>query len=361
MLVSVHNLVAQTPAGSEDTVSISASTHINDAALILETYTMKYSKKKLINLSSYNGNINIPISNLPWDSALNIILLQNNLIRKDNVGFISIEDIPVPEVVAPKVVPNPLVGMAESKQIRIKAVAMLADRSFVRSMGIDWSSVLNGKITVNAGFDGAAQIVSPMTLSASGTADVGKYKVDISTLLKTLESNQKGNIIAQPTILVASGKNGYIQVGQDISVKTTDEAGNTMDTFFATGIIMDVTPTVVQINGEEVIHLKLTIERSSGVPNAVSTVIARSKSTTELVLFNNEETVIAGLFDTDDTQARSGIPILKDLPWWVFGIRYLTGYNSKEQKEREMVISLQAEIVDSAYERLLKSKSSSQE
>jgi len=317
---------------------------------------MKHFNKKLINLSSFNGPINIPINNLVWDNALDLILLQNHLIRKDNVGYISIEDIPVPDV-APKVVAlDPLVVLAGSKQVRIKAVAMLADRSYVRNMGIDWSSITNGKITVNAGFAGAGQVVSPMTFTASGTADIGKYQVDISTAIKAIETNQKGNIIAQPTILVSSGKKGFIQVGQDISVKTTDEAGNTMDTFFQTGIIMDVSPTVVTVNGEDLIHLKLSIERSSGVPNAVSTVIARSKSTTELVLFNHEETVIAGLFDTDETRVRSGVPILKDLPWWVFGIRYLTGYDNFEKKEREMVISLQAEIVDSAYDRMVKAE-----
>ncbi|GAB1468699.1 type II and III secretion system protein [Candidatus Cloacimonadota bacterium] len=351
LLLMVAPAEAQTPVATE-TVSINQNTRINEAAMILETYTMKHFNKKLINLSSFNGPINVPINNLAWDKALDLIVLQNRLIRKDNAGYISIEDVPV--VVPPVVVPDPLVVIAGSKQIRIKAIAMLADRSYTRSMGIDWSSITNGKITVNAGFPGASQVVSPMTFTASGSADLGKFQVDVSTALKAIESNQKGNIIAQPTILVSSGKKGFIQVGQDISVKTTDEAGNTMDTFFATGVIMDVTPTVVTVNGEDLIHLILSIERSSGVPNAVSTVIAKSKSATELVLFNNEETVIAGLFDTDETKARSGIPILKDLPWWVFGIRYLTGYSSFEKKEREMVISLQAEIVESAYDRFIK-------
>jgi type IV pilus assembly protein PilQ len=50
------------------------------------------------------------------------------------------------------------------------------------------------------------------------------------------------------------------------------------------------------------------------------------------------------------------VPVLKDLPWWVFGIRYLTGYDSKEKKERELIISIQAEIVDSALVRLRKAK-----
>jgi len=233
---------------------------------------------------------------------------------------------------------------------------MLADRSYLKSLGVDWSTVLNGEVTINAGFSGASQVSSLMNLSGSGSTDVGKYRVDINTLIKTMETNQKGNIIAQPNLLVTSGKQGYIQVGQDISIKTADEAGNTTDAFFATGVILDVQPTIVVVDGEELINLKLSIERSSGVPNAVSTVITKSKSITELVLYNNEETVIGGLFDTDETHVRSGIPFLKDLPWWVLGIRYLTGYNTLEKKDRELVITIKAEIVDSALDRLRKSK-----
>lgn len=355
MLLSFGVVAAQTAPDKLETVTISENTHINDAAIILETFTQKYYRKKLINLSSYNGPINIPINNVYWERAIDLIVMQNRLVKKDNVGYISIEDIPKPVInAAPPV--DPLADEAMAKQVRIKAVAMLADRSFVRRMGIDWSSIVNGKITVNAGFAGASQFVTPTNLTVSGSTDVGKYQMDISTALEIIETNQKGNIIAQPTVLVASGKQGFIQVGQDISVKILDDAGNAMDTFFATGVILDVTPTIVNIDGTDVVHLKMSVERSSGVPSAVSTIITKSKSNTELVLYDKEETVIAGLFDTDETKARSGIPILKDLPWWVFGIRYLTGYDSYEKKERELVITIQAEIVDSALDRLLKLK-----
>ena len=120
---------------------------------------------------------------------------------------------------------------------------------------------------------------------------------------------------------------------------------------------MDVEPTIIKVDDEEVIYLKLNIERSSGVPSDVSTIITKSTSSTEVILFSNEEIAIAGMFDTDETTVRSGIPILKDLPWWVFGIRYLTGYNTVEKKERELVITIKAEIVDNAIDRLLESRS----
>jgi len=42
---------------------------------------------------------------------------------------------------------------------------------------------------------------------------------------------------------------------------------------------------------------------------------------------------------------------LKDLPWWVFGLRYLFGYNSTLESVGEMIIILKAEILKPVYER----------
>ncbi|GAB1367208.1 type II and III secretion system protein [Candidatus Cloacimonadaceae bacterium] len=348
----ICELSAQAVVIPASTVSISSDVQINDALNIIESFSEKLKRKKIINLSDYDGPIKIPINNLDWLEALELIALKNKLVLTESSGFFAIENIPAPvKEAAP---PNPLVIQAREKQVRIKAVAMLADRSYLKSLGIDWSTVVNGEVSINAGFAGASQLSSLMTLSGGGSTDIGRYTVDINTLIKAMETNQKGNIIAQPNIIVSSGKQGYIQVGQDISVKTTDEAGNTTDTFFATGVIMDVAPIVVEVDGTDLVRLKLSIERSSGVPSAVSTIITKSKSSTEVVLYNNEETVIGGLFDTDETRVRGGIPILKDLPWWVLGIRYLTGYNTYEKKERELVITIKVEIVDNALDRMAK-------
>lgn len=354
-------LVAQNDTAENlSTVSMRADTHINAAAQILEQFSLEESGKKLINLSNYNGNINIQVNHMEWRKALELIALQNALVIEEGIGYIALKDIDEDridqeaetEALDPAL--RELQEEVKTKQVRIKSVVALADRSYLKSLGIDWSTVTNGKVNLNAGFAGASQLTSPLTLSGSGTTEWGNNSIEINTLIRTIETNQKGSILAEPSIVVSSGKTGRIQVGEDISIKTADEAGNTLDTFFSTGIIMNVTPTVVEVNGEELIMMELTIERSSGQPSEVSTVISKSSSATELILYNQEEAVIAGLFDTDEVVVRSGIPILKDLPWWVFGIRYLTGYDSVDKKERELIITIKAEIMDSALERLYK-------
>jgi general secretion pathway protein D len=356
---AIISLAAQNRAMDTTKLSIDPATHINDALQILEGYVIRSTGKKLVNLSSYNASINVPINDLDWQKALELILLQNNLTQAELPGLITVIDKFVPPAEKDSSIEkqiDPTIADAQLKQVRIKAVAMLADRSYLKNLGVDWSTVANGKVNITTGFSGASQLTSPFSISGGGNASIGSHSVDITTLLRTIENDQKGNIIAEPSVLVSSGKNGYIQVGQDISIKTADEAGNTKDTFFSTGIIMTVSPEVVELEGEELIKLKIAIERSSGVPSAVSTVISTSKSNTELMLYDGEETVIAGLFDKDEVKVRSGIPILKDLPWWVFGIRYLAGYDSYEKKERELIITITAEIMDTALDRLRRAR-----
>jgi type IV pilus assembly protein PilQ len=330
-------------------VTLGQNTNINDAIQIIETMSIKYESRKLINLSSYNGPIGVPLNNINWKKALDLIVLQNNLKLGEFSGYISIQD---PETALTSDEAKRSSLGVDTKQVRIKAIAMLADRAYMQSLGIDWSTLFNGKVIVGAGFSGASQVPgSIMNITASGDFNWGNTQVEVSTLLNAIESNQKGTIIAQPVIMVASGKKGFIQVGQDISVKNVDEAGNTTDTFFATGVIMNVLPTIVNLDGTEVVHLVVDIERSSGTPGTVSTIINKSKSSTEVILYDGEQAVIGGLYDTDEIRERSGIPILKDLPWWVFGIRYLTGYYKYEKKERELIIIIKVEIVDNVLER----------
>lgn len=347
-------LAAQTAKPAEEgLVTINENTSLNEAVMILELSSLKYENKKMFNQSSFGGAIGLPVNRLPWRQALELIALKNSLAILDQPGFIAITDPP-----RGSGEDSPTVSEIEtdalSKQVRINAIALLADRAFLQSLGIDWSTLLNGKVSLNADFTGGSQVPGSIFGISLGSAfNLGGVQVDLNTLLNTIESNQKGTIIAKPNIMVTSGKKGFIQVGQDISVKTVDDAGNTTDRFFATGVILSVEPTVVEIDGAEVIHMKVSIERSSGTPGNISTIINKSLSETELVLYDGEEAVIGGLYDTDTIRVRSGIPILKDLPWWVLGIRYLTGYYKTEIKERELVIILKANIEENAFERAL--------
>jgi general secretion pathway protein D len=340
---------------NEETVTFLESTNYNDALQILELYSWKYERKKIINLSNQNDAIGIPIHNLTWRKALELITLKKGLLIEETVGAIITKGFGAATTGGGgEAQTSSTQSEINTKQVRISAVAFIADKAYLRSLGIDWSTILNGSVQADINFNTAGLVPTPvMGIGASRATTWGNNTIEVNTLLNVIESNQLGSIIARPNIMVSSGKAGFIQVGQDISVKTVDEAGNTTDQFFATGVILNVEPTIlVSMDSVEVVNLKVKVERSAAIPGAVSTIINKSLSSTDLILYNGEETVIGGLYDTDETKLRSGIPILRDLPWWVFGIRYLTGYYKIEKKERELVIILKAEIIDDAITRL---------
>jgi type IV pilus assembly protein PilQ len=60
------------------------------------------------------------------------------------------------------------------------------------------------------------------------------------------------------------------------------------------------------------------------------------------------------MYSNSDVIIRQGVPLLKDLPWWVFGLRYIFGYDSKNSTKRELIVILKAEILPSLEDRAIK-------
>jgi general secretion pathway protein D len=357
VLMSVSALLAASDQDKfeQETVTFLESTNYNDALQILELYSWKYDRKKIINLSQVNDAIGIPIHNLSWRKALELIVLKKGLVVEETVGAIITKSYGATGTTATgEAAQSTYQSEINTKQVRISSVVFICDKAYLRSLGIDWSTILNGSVNANIDFTTASLVPDAVLgIGASRATTWGNRSIEVNTLLKTIESNQLGSVIARPNIVVSSGKKGYIQVGQDISVRKVDEAGNTTEQFYATGVILNVEPTIfVSVDSIEVVNLKVSVERSTAIPGAISTIINKSTSSTDVILYNAEETVIGGLYDTDESKIRSGIPFLKDLPWWVFGIRYLTGFDKTEKKERELVIILKAEIIDNAITRM---------
>jgi general secretion pathway protein D len=222
----------------------------------------------------------------------------------------------------------------------------------MRQLGIDWSIIKGTEVAIS---NRSASYVTTEVFDAEfnwGEIIPGMGSVDINTLLSTFEEEGKGRVLATPKIKVMEGKAGRVQVGQDISIKQRDFAGNVIDRFFSTGTILDVTPQVIVKGDTPFIFLTLRAERSTAVPDPQNTVINKQEAASEVLLLSGETTVIAGLFETQNRETRRGIPILKDLPPWFFGLRYLFGYEAVESNEYELIVVLTAKLVPTLQERV---------
>jgi type IV pilus assembly protein PilQ len=344
-------LHSQTTILPESKVTLLSETDLPTAFRAIEVLSQKEEGKKVINLSTEKSAIGFPINQVYWKDALHLIIKLYNLEMEELPGSFKISD----KVLVKKEVPKVADVSIDSKQVKISATFFQTGKDFDKGIGIDWSTAFNGDVTARVDFTGTSAVASDLFKASAGTSiQNGNMRIDINTLFKVLESHEKGTTLARPTITVVSGKPGKVQVGSDFSVKMLDEAGNVTEQFFSTGLILNVTPTIIQENGIEAIHLKANVENSQVLPGTERTTIGKSSSNTDVLLFDGETTVIGGLFTTDVTTIRNGVPFLKDLPWWVLGIKYITGVNRQIKSEKEMVIVLKAEIVDTVQERIRK-------
>lgn len=191
--------------------------------------------------------------------------------------------------------------------------------------------------------------------------EIASSGIEVRALFKAIEANNLGKILATPEIKVLDGEEGRIQVGQDFSIKQRDFAGNVIDRFFSVGTILQVTPNIIHDGDSTFVNMLINAERPSAQPSTVSTVINKQQADTQILLLDGESTVIAGLYRAETNKVRKGIPLLKDLPGWFFGLKYLFGYNSDENVEQELVILINVSIEPTLNDRNMARIQSSRE
>lgn len=327
---------------------------MNDAVRILSEFSVRHENRMILNLSSFTGNIALGIPGLHWRDALDLVTGYHQLVVETLPDRIEIRDRMLPQQVAAQ---ERRGGPArqifsDTREIEISATFFQGDRRFLREIGVNWSAIRNGMVEVSS--FGAGSVSEPqfaLGLNISEMTGTGQWQID--ALLNTLEAINKGEILSSPTIKVLEGEVGRIQVGQDFSIKQRDFAGNVIDQFFSTGTILTVTPWLIPSDGEPFIFMEVLAERSSAQPDAVSTIINKQEATTKILLVNGETTAIAGLYETEQSTVRRGVPLLKDLPPWFFGLRYLFGFESVQYSQRELIIVIQARLVPAIEDRII--------
>ncbi|MFQ5640720.1 MAG: type II secretion system protein GspD [bacterium] len=328
---------------SGETVTFDKSIPMKTALDILAQYSQRYEGKIIIDPVGKKSPIGVMVNNMYWKRALEYILRSNLLKYDEHEKYYEI--IPLIRSQQKKEEIEPITS--NTREVEINALFFEVDYQTVVEAGIDWSLIRNGKIKI---FNNGGSEVNRNLFSAEYKGSHGVW--DVFALLRTFESLSKGEVIANPQIKVIHSHEGKIKVGTNFFLTTRDFAGNTRFTEYESGIILRVTPTVIGEADSLFIHLDLVAERSDVTPDPVAVTKAITESRTQVLLLNGEETVIAGLFSNEIKNARRGIPILKDLPPWFFGLRYLFGFSSQEIKKKELVIILQATVLPTIAERI---------
>ena len=340
----------------DELVTLSATIPFEQAIEVLSSISEKMTGKRIVTTAGYNEPIGIEIDKMPYKKALIIIVQYNQLVYEEKAEVIIVKKITdataslTADVYAP----------VSEREVKITALFFEANVTEMRERGLNWQWLLSqtgisigGELisfipqqTDEGGDTESTTQASPdFSLTSESQFTMGNFEGNATAMFRFFENENIGEIIARPSVTVRNKNKGRIQIGSDISIKERDFSGNIIDRFYSTGTIIEVTPYIYSEEGVDYVLLKLTAERSSAEPGTLTTEIRKTQANTEVLMLNGEEKAISGLFINEETNVRLGIPILKDLPWWFFGLRYIFGYESKQITKKEIIILVKAEIV----------------
>jgi type IV pilus assembly protein PilQ len=272
---------------------------------------------------------------------------------------------PIPSTSRETVVVDSSEYYSKVREISISSVFFDLNKTKLAENGMDFSIFRGSNLNLGVNIFGATTPAATstalptsrltnqfMTTTVNPTGN--NLGVDINAAFKVFEGDQLGEVIARPQITVRSGSSSTFQVGQDFSVLEKDFSGNTVQKFYPTGTILTVRPRIFKVGEMEFIDIQYKVEKSTFEATTVTTVINKTSASGSLTLLNGEEGYVAGMYSNEEITTRQGVPLLKDLPWWVFGLRYIFGYESKKTVKRELIVLLKAEILPSLEERAIK-------
>ncbi|HHQ4894930.1 TPA: secretin N-terminal domain-containing protein [Aeromonas veronii] len=207
-------------------------------------------------------------------------------------------------------------------------------------LGVDWSNIhtdLGAKDLIIGTANGIGNSGLNLTLNSAGQT---------RAKLNAFYENKQAVIRSSPKLMVRSGEEARIEVGNEIPVVTgTSQSTDNPDApinktvqYRKTGVILTIKPTV-QASG--VVDLTISQELSeqadtSTSTDALSPTIMNRKVNTALTLRDGGSVMLAGLISSTKGEGDTGVPLLGDIPW----IGSLFKSKSNSQNRTELVVMI---------------------
>jgi type IV pilus assembly protein PilQ len=200
-----------------------------------------------------------------------------------------------------------------------------------------------------AALGNATDRVAGPALSLLTSLVVGRHQ--LISFLDALQSRNLSDIEATPQVTVIDNQEGFIHVGELTPIRTIEAgAGGTGGGTFPTaqvsqqqtGIILHATP---HVTADGHILLELQAERSAAelASSDVGFIFRTQRAQTRVLVNDGQTSVISGLTQTETSEARSGIPLLQDLP--VIG--RLFRVNHHQDIQQDLIILVTPHIIRS--------------
>lgn len=234
-------------------------------------------------------------------------------------------------------------------QVAIEAVVFELTEDGSKQLALDWqfktpniqgsSQALTGSFTYSAG------------------SDIGTF---VNMTLRAIVEEKKGQILANPRILVVNNTDAEIFVGQEEYFSLlSGQASNpyyTLESIKA-GVTLKVSPYIGE-NGEIALALEPEVSDvvadGSGITQggiaggAPMPVVTRRHAKTIINIRDDQTVVIGGLLMEQNRSTTSKVPLLGDIP--IIGAAFRTLQQTKQQQE--VVILISAHVVNDKHKEI---------
>jgi type IV pilus assembly protein PilQ len=266
------------------------------------------------------------------------------------------------------------------RQVLIESRIVIADDSFGRSLGVKLGLVDNrgarGGISgynvggsnyigvggnlnavgtqtqqpgASSGFNDTNFVSSPAVNPLGGDASPASFALSLFTAganrflnleLSALEAEGKGKIVSSPRVITADQQKALIEQGEEIPYQSSTSSGATAVSFRKANLKLEVTP---QITPEGSVILDVDVTKDSrGTSAGIAGFAINTKHVQTKVLIENGGTVvIGGIFEQNEREDISKVPLLGDVPY--LGNLFKT--RTKSSTKTEMLIFLTPKVV----------------
>lgn len=278
------------------------------------------------------------------------------IVRADpRLNAVIVRDIPermpmYEELIAALDVPSALV------EVEATVIDVSADNS--RTLGIDWRAHRN-KIDIVSSPNGLAGsgaaprndandlLYTDNPASAGtgliGTLIFGSQRSHFLARINALAANGEANLVARPRVLTLDNNEAVLQSTQEFFVRVGGR--DQVDLFnVSVGLVLRVTPTLVEEDGQRRFKLMVRIEdgtaggnqRVDNIP-----VVTRNSIVTQAVIGEGESLLIGGYVIDESRKVDTGVPGLSNVP--AFG--WLFRQDAKESRRVERMYMITPRII----------------
>jgi len=167
----------------------------------------------------------------------------------------------------------------------------------------------------------------------------------LSLELSALQADGKGKIVSSPRVITSNQSEATIEQGTEVPYSSSTSSGATSVTFKKATLSLKVKP---QITPDDNVIMTLKINKD-GVGQFVPTTgggsipsIDTKTVTTEVLVENGGTVVIGGIYQQEERNSTTKIPVLGELPY----VGFLFRNNLKQDDRRELLVFITPRILN---------------